>query len=108
MADVTASRGAYSFRFGVPSRSCGGSSLGRFVEFIFFKLLTIGCVGTLIGSAQMASGDKYLEMALELLAKAANETDVVRRVGLEALAESYSRMGEQANLDSIDLQTSTR
>jgi hypothetical protein len=56
----------------------------------------------------MASGDKYLEMALELLAKAANETDVVRRVGLEALAESYSRMGEQANLDSIDLQTSTR
>ena len=56
----------------------------------------------------MASGDKYLEMALELLAKAAKETDVVRRAGLEALAESYSHMGEQANLHSTNLQTSTR
>jgi len=56
----------------------------------------------------MALGDKYIEMALELLAKAANETDAVRRAGLEALAESYSRMGEQANLHSTDLQTSVR
>jgi hypothetical protein len=46
----------------------------------------------------MSSGDKYFEMALELLAKADNETDAVRRAGLEALAESYRHMGEQAKL----------
>jgi hypothetical protein len=53
----------------------------------------------------MLSGDKYLEMALELLAKAANETNGVRRAGLEALAESYRHMGEQANRHTTDLQT---
>lgn len=53
----------------------------------------------------MASGDKYLELALELLAKADNETNVVRRAGLEALAESYRRMGEQANGHTIDRHT---
>jgi len=53
----------------------------------------------------MASGDKYLELALELLTKAANETNAVRRAGLEALAESYTQMGEQANRHKIDLQT---
>jgi len=53
----------------------------------------------------MASGDKYLELALELLTKAANETNAVRRAGLEALAESYTHMGEQANRHKIDLQT---
>ena len=50
----------------------------------------------------MSSGDKYLEMALDLLARAANETNAVRRVGLEASAESYRRMGEQANEHMID------
>lgn len=53
----------------------------------------------------MSSGDKYLELALEVLAKADNETNVVRRAGLEALAESYRHMGEQANLNMIDLKT---
>jgi hypothetical protein len=38
----------------------------------------------------MSSGDKYLEMALDLLARAASETNAVRRAGLEALAESYT------------------
>ena len=47
----------------------------------------------------MSSGDIYLEMALDLMTKAANETNVVRRAGLEALAESYRQMGEQANGD---------
>jgi hypothetical protein len=41
-------------------------------------------------------------MALDLLAKAANETNAVRRAGLEALAESYTHMGEQANGHTID------
>ena len=50
----------------------------------------------------MSPGDKYLEMALDLLAKAANEADAVRRAGLEALAESYRHMGEQANGHTID------
>jgi hypothetical protein len=49
----------------------------------------------------MSPGDKYLEMALDLLAKAANETNAVRRAGLEALAESYRHMGEQANVHPI-------
>jgi hypothetical protein len=49
----------------------------------------------------MSSGDTYLEMALDLMSKAANETNVVRRAGLEALAESYRQMGEQANGDMI-------
>ena len=40
----------------------------------------------------MSPGDKYLEMALDLLAKAANEANAVRRAGLEALAESYTHM----------------
>jgi hypothetical protein len=39
----------------------------------------------------MSSGDIYLEMALELLARAAIETNAVRRAGLEALAESYTQ-----------------
>ena len=50
----------------------------------------------------MSPGDKYLEMALDLLAKAAHETNAVRREGLEALAESYRHMGEQANGHTID------
>jgi hypothetical protein len=50
----------------------------------------------------MSSGDIYLEMALELLAKAAIETNAVRRAGLEALAESYTHMGEQAKGYPID------
>ena len=50
----------------------------------------------------MSSGDKYLEMALDLLARAASETNAVRRAGLEALAESYRHMGEQANEHTID------
>ena len=50
----------------------------------------------------MSPGDKYLEMALDLLAKAANETNAVRRAGLEALAESYRHMGEQANGHTFD------
>jgi|GEM_PF-4941442 hypothetical protein len=50
----------------------------------------------------MSSGDKYLEMALDLLARAASETNAVRRAGLEALAESYTHMGEQANGHAID------
>jgi hypothetical protein len=82
--------------------------MDRLPIFIFFKVLTARCLGALYGVRKMASGDKYLEMALELLAKAANETDAVRRAGLEALAESYRRMGEQANPRSTDLQTSTR
>jgi hypothetical protein len=49
----------------------------------------------------MSSGDKYLEMALDLLARAASETNVVRRAGLEALAESYTHMGV-ANGCTID------
>jgi hypothetical protein len=52
----------------------------------------------------MVPGDKYLEMALELLAKAANETNAVKRAGLEALAESYTHMGEQANRHRADFQ----
>ena len=50
----------------------------------------------------MSPGDKYLEMALDLLAKAANERNAVRRLGLEALAESYRHMGEQANGHTAD------
>jgi len=50
----------------------------------------------------MSSGDKYLEIALDLLAQAASETNAVRRAGLEALAESYTHMGEQANGHAID------
>ena len=50
----------------------------------------------------MSSGDKYLEMALDLLARAASETNAVRRAGLEALAESYTHMGAQANGHMID------
>jgi hypothetical protein len=50
----------------------------------------------------MSPGDKYLEMALDLLAKAANESNAVRRAGLEALADSYRHMGEQANGHTID------
>ena len=53
----------------------------------------------------MSPGDKYLEMALDLLAKAAHETNAVRREGLEALAESYRHMGEQANGLTIDRAT---
>jgi hypothetical protein len=53
----------------------------------------------------MSPGDKYLEMALDLLAKAANEANAVRRAGLEALAESYTHMGEQANGHTIDRAT---
>ena len=56
-------------------------------------------------SMECVMGDKYLELALELLTKAANETNAVRRAGLEALAESYTQMGEQANRHKIDLQT---
>jgi hypothetical protein len=54
----------------------------------------------------MSSGDKYLEMALDLLARATLETNAVRRVGLEALAESYTHLGEQANGHMIDRATS--
>jgi len=50
----------------------------------------------------MSSGNKYLEMALDLLARAAIETNAVRRAGLEALAESYTHMGEQAAGHTID------
>lgn len=50
----------------------------------------------------MSPGDKYLEMTLDLLAKAAHETNAVRRAGLEALAESYRHMGEPANGHTID------
>jgi hypothetical protein len=45
----------------------------------------------------MSSGDLYLEMAFDLMAEAAIESNAVRRAGLEALAESYTHMGEQAN-----------
>jgi len=47
----------------------------------------------------MSPGDKYLEMTLDLLAKAAHETNAVRRAGLEALAESYrhGRAGKRAH-----------
>jgi len=55
----------------------------------------------------MSSGDKYLEMALDLLARAASETNAVRRAGLEALAESYTHMGEQAKAHTIDRAGST-
>jgi hypothetical protein len=61
-------------------------------------------VGVLYGVRKMTPGDKYLEMALELLAKAANETNAVKRAGLEALAESYTHMGEQANRHKADFQ----
>ena len=56
----------------------------------------------------MSPGDAYLEMALDLLAKATNETNAVRRAGLEALAESYTHMGEQANGHTIDQRARTR
>jgi hypothetical protein len=58
----------------------------------------------LYGVRKMTPGDKYLEMALELFAKAANETNAVRRAGLEALAESYTHMGEQSNRNKADFQ----
>ena len=45
----------------------------------------------------MSSSDRYLALALELLTRAAAETDPEKRAGLEALAATYRETAEQMN-----------
>ena len=46
----------------------------------------------LLGESCMATGDSYLAMALELLARADGETDEHKREGFRTLAAHYRRM----------------
>lgn len=52
----------------------------------------------------MAPNDKYLAMALDLLAKAEREIDPDRRAKLEALADSYRLTGESKPALTIDFE----